>query len=297
MPAAIARRIVLELILVRMRGRRTTITSCTSTPSARRLGTFPSPPRPSRNSLPTHRALIPCRARRPATKSAAEVFMSARSNASTSTSSTPAARSRAIRSCSEQMSGRTGRSRTSTASGRGENVTATSRSPRPLASRRARAMSARCPAWTPSNVPTVTTAIASLPPVGAHEAVDIRRVHQVGHRPSVEVVLGQAPVREPLVLVNRASRGRGEQHLEADVLVVTRVVALVQLVAPAELGADRIPQQLHQLHPLDRVIAVGAADVLVEYRPDLRVEVHRVGVQVDQRRPQILFDDLLDPRV
>jgi hypothetical protein len=38
--------------------------------------------------------------------------------------------------------------------------------------------------------------------------------------------------------------------------VAARVVDLVELVATAELGPDRVPQQLHQLHAPDRV---GAA--------------------------------------
>jgi hypothetical protein len=37
-------------------------------------------------------------------------------------------------------------------------------------------------------------------------------------------------------------------------LVVAGVVALVELVPAAELGADRVPHQLHQLDPLDGVV-------------------------------------------
>ena len=80
--------------------------------------------------------------------------------------------------------------------------------------------------------------------------------------------------------------------------MVAGVVAFVQLVAAAELAAHGIPDQLHQLDPLDRSVAVGAPDEAVEQGAHVGVlEVHRMGVQIDQRRAEVLLDDLLDPGV
>jgi hypothetical protein len=53
--------------------------------------------------------------------------------------------------------------------------------------------------------------------------------------------------------------------------VVAGVVALVKLVPPAELGADRVPQELHDLDPLLVADAVRAADILLQERVDRRV--------------------------
>ena len=55
-----------------------------------------------------------------------------------------------------------------------------------------------------------------------------------------------------------------KQRVAADLLVAAGVVDLVELVAAAELGADRVPQELHQLDALDRVDTARAAEVEVE---------------------------------
>src|ERR1044072_191931 len=64
----------------------------------------------------------------------------------------------------------------------------------------------------------------------------------------------------PLAASALAARDLREQQLRADVLVVARVVALVELVAPAELGAHRVPQELHHLHPLLGGLSLGATE-------------------------------------
>src|ERR1700689_5800728 len=65
-----------------------------------------------------------------------------------------------------------------------------------------------------------------------------------------------------------------------------------------ELGADAVPQQLHQLDPVDRVAAARAAQVLVEVRPYLVVpEVLGARVDVDEPAGYVLQDDLPDPRI
>ena len=61
-----------------------------------------------------------------------------------------------------------------------------------------------------------------------------------------------------------ASGLRGQQRFDTDVLVVARLVGFVELVAPAELGADGIPQQLQQSDLVDGFLAVGAAHEAVE---------------------------------
>src|SRR4051812_11319686 len=130
------------------------------------------------------------------------------------------------------------------------------------------------------------------------EEGDVVVADEVRHRPAVQVVLGQAGLGEPLHGIGLALRLRGEEQLGADVLVVAGVVALVQLVPAAELGADGVPQGLHDLDPVDRVDAVGAADVLVEVGADLGgLEVAGVGVEVDQPAGDVGLDDLLDSRV
>jgi hypothetical protein len=65
--------------------------------------------------------------------------------------------------------------------------------------------------------------------------------------------------------------------------MVPGVVALMQLVPAAELGADRVPQQLHQLDPLDGLDAVRAAQVRIQVGPDIGAgEVVGAGADVDQ---------------
>jgi hypothetical protein len=97
---------------------------------------------------------------------------------------------------------------------------------------------------------------------------------------------------EPLGLAVVVSHLPGE---EPDGLGRARVVALVQLVPAAELGAHGIPQELQQLDALDGAAAIGAAQIPVQVRTELRrLEVRRVRVQVDQGAAQDALDELLD---
>src|SRR5580658_11246334 len=68
--------------------------------------------------------------------------------------------------------------------------------------------------------------------------------------PAVLVVVGHAVLGEADHAVEGARRARVPHRLDADVLVVAGVVALVELVARAELGTDRVPQELHDLDAL-----------------------------------------------
>src|SRR5262245_11680414 len=72
-------------------------------------------------------------------------------------------------------------------------------------------------------------------------------VDQVLRLPAVDVVLGHAALGELLPAIV-LPRGQGtEQRVAPDLLVAARVVDLVELVAAAELAADRVPQELHEL--------------------------------------------------
>src|SRR5436309_2098732 len=121
------------------------------------------------------------------------------------------------------------------------------------------------------------------------------RVDQVLRLPSVQVVLGHARLGELLPAVVLAGGERAEQRVTPDLLVAARVIDLVQLVAAAELGPDRVPQELHQLHALDRVDAAGAAQVEVEVLAQVGLlEVPRVRVQIDEPARHRLLDEVLD---
>src|SRR5207244_2057177 len=73
---------------------------------------------------------------------------------------------------------------------------------------------------------------------------------------------------------------------------------LVELVPTAELGTDRVPQELHELDPLDRVDAARAAQVEVEVAAQVRVlEIARVRVEINEPARHRLLDQVLDLHV
>src|SRR5439155_25832934 len=70
------------------------------------------------------------------------------------------------------------------------------------------------------------------------------------------------------------------------------------LMARSELAADRIPEQLHQLHALFRIVSAGAPDVFIEIRAKFRIlEIPRAGVQVNQATGDALLDQIFHDRV
>src|SRR5688572_26327065 len=93
-----------------------------------------------------------------------------------------------------------------------------------------------------------------------HDHADVVSAHHVGRRPAVQIVFRHALFGEPLVALRGARDVGHHERLEPDALVVPEVVALVQLVTPAELAADGIPEQLHQLHALLGAVSVRPAD-------------------------------------
>src|SRR5262249_61326811 len=97
----------------------------------------------------------------------------------------------------------------------------------------------------------------------------LRRIYEVLGRPTVEVVLGHARLRELLPAVVLAGGEGAEQRVAADLLVAARVVDLVELVAAAELRAHRVPQKLHELHALHGLDAPPAPQVALEGAPEI----------------------------
>src|SRR3954454_20411011 len=79
--------------------------------------------------------------------------------------------------------------------------------------------------------------------------------------PALLVIIGETLVGERDHPVIGARAARIEQRLDADVLVVAGVVDFVELVPAAELGPDRIPQELHDLDALAIADVVRAAHI------------------------------------
>ena len=98
--------------------------------------------------------------------------------------------------------------------------------------------------------------------------------------------------------LSRAARVGHLQRDDPDDLGAAGVVALVELVPPAELRSDRIPQELHELHAIDGFDAARAAQILVEERAQLRrPEIDGVGIQVNEPAREDGLRQLLDARV
>src|SRR5215467_5871459 len=68
--------------------------------------------------------------------------------------------------------------------------------------------------------------------------------------PAVLVVIGETLVGERDHAVQGSRAARMPQGLDANVLMVAGVVGFIQAVTATELGADCIPQELHDLDPL-----------------------------------------------
>src|SRR5271156_3476093 len=67
---------------------------------------------------------------------------------------------------------------------------------------------------------------------------------------------------------------------------------------PAELCTDSIPKDFEQLDPLHSIIAIGAAQILVQIRPQLRgFEIDRGGIEIDKSARNDLLGNFLDSRI
>src|SRR6266446_10078078 len=121
---------------------------------------------------------------------------------------------------------------------------------------------------------------SSMSPLSARRA-EPADVDEILHLPPVQIVLGHAALGELLPAIVLAGGERAEERVAPDLLVAAGVVDLVELVPAAELGADRVPQELHDLDPLDGVHAARSPEVEVEVLAKVRrLEVPRVGVQI-----------------
>src|SRR3954447_19619422 len=145
-----------------------------------------------------------------------------------------------------------------------------------------------CNTWTSRLYGTATVQASALCGDGVPGSVfaqhgNVRAVAVGGMLPAVLVVIGHAPLRERLHLLEGAGGLRVLQREDAHQLVAAGIVHLIELVARAELGADRIPQHLHDLDALLVIDAVGAADVAREILVDVGVlEVAGMRGEVDQ---------------
>src|SRR5580704_9929963 len=90
-----------------------------------------------------------------------------------------------------------------------------------------------------------------------HYNTNIVGIDQIGHGPAIQVILGHALLGETLVLGGLSQLIGHHQGFKANAFVVAEVVALVKLVPAAKLSAHGVPHQLHQLHAIERRIAVG----------------------------------------
>src|SRR5215468_3348479 len=105
---------------------------------------------------------------------------------------------------------------------------------------------------------------------GAAGIRHIIRIEPGSADPAVLVIFGEALLGERNHTVERARAARTPHRLDANVLVVAGVVPLIELMTPAELGADRIPQELHHLDALLVVDAVRAAHIARQIGIDRR---------------------------
>src|SRR3984957_19335807 len=85
---------------------------------------------------------------------------------------------------------------------------------------------------------------------------DVVRIEPRRARPAVFVVFRHALLGELRHVCKRTRRARIPKRLNTDILVITGIIALVEFMASAEFGADRIPQQLHHLDALLVVDAI-----------------------------------------
>ena len=80
--------------------------------------------------------------------------------------------------------------------------------------------------------------------------VDIGWSDQVGDRPAIHVVFSHGRFSKRLPFIGQAASVRIGKSLPANIFMVARVIHLVELVTGTELASNRVPQQLHQFHPL-----------------------------------------------
>ena len=97
-----------------------------------------------------------------------------------------------------------------------------------------------------------------------HHRTHIIRIDQIRHRPAIQIIFGHALFGEAFVFGRLAQHIRHHQDFKPDALMIAEIVALVQFVPAAELGAHGVPHQLHQLDAIHSRIAIRSAHVLIQ---------------------------------
>ena len=82
---------------------------------------------------------------------------------------------------------------------------------------------------------------------------------------------------KPLYFADWPDEVGGHQRFHANPILIAKVTALVEPVPAAELSADRVPHQLHELDAIHRGVAIRAAHELIEIFANFRhLEILRV---------------------
>src|ERR1700720_1469524 len=133
----------------------------------------------------------------------------------------------------------------------------------------------------------------------AHDVIaELAWIAEIGDLPAIQVILGHAPLGEPLEFIGIARGLRAEQAVAPDFLGRAAVVDFVKLVPAAELARQTVPQQLEQLDAFFGLVPVRASQILIEIRPDFRIlEIARVTIEIDEAGGNGLLNQGLDPCV
>src|SRR5262249_19938169 len=135
----------------------------------------------------------------------------------------------------------------------------------------------------PADSPAMAKPYNNRPRPAGSEELGALGVDEVASRPAVEVVFRHARLGELFPAVVLPGRERPEEGVAPDFLVAARVVDLVELVPAAELGADRVPQELHELDAPHCVDTARTSQIEVQVPAEVRrLEVLGVRVEVDQ---------------
>src|SRR5260370_15085257 len=117
---------------------------------------------------------------------------------------------------------------------------------------------------------------------------------RVRSRPAIEVIFGHTLFGKAFVFGRLSEHIRYHQDLEANALVIAKVIALIELMPAAKLRTHRVPKQLHELDTVEGAVTIRTAHELIEVLADLRhLEINRVRRQVNERARKYIFDDFL----
>src|SRR2546423_15021186 len=108
------------------------------------------------------------------------------------------------------------------------------------------------------NGPTISSGLGGKVTLSEH--AHIIWIDEVGGGPAVEVVFGHALIGEALPALVLARADRRPQRIDADLLVASGVVDLVELVAGAGPPAPPGPPKIHPIYPLDPPDAARSTD-------------------------------------